>query len=291
MKYVDQFLEYLLVIKKHSDNTIINYRTDILEFSEFVSGNLINITKDDISDYLKHLYDNSVSKSSIARKLSSLRSFYDYLVKKEIIDTNYFKMIKNPKKEGNLPKYVKEEDIDKMFMIPNTRTWIGMRNLVIIRMLYVTGLRVSELVSIKLNDINLNDRTIKILGKGSKERIVVFGNNTKEALLDYLNRGRKEVDISNSPYLFLNKDGKQLSTRYVRVIIDDIIHKASINMHVSPHMLRHTFATGMLNNGADLVSVKDLLGHESLNTTSIYTHVSDEKIREIYNKAHPRARE
>ena len=290
MKYVDDFLEYLLVVKKHSDNTIIGYRVDILEFNEFMNNNLLNVTKDDINSYLKYLFDNDVSKSSISRKLSSLRSFYNYLLKKDIVKENYFKMIKIPKKEGNLPKFVKEEDIDKMFSIPDTRTWIGMRNIVIIRMLYATGVRVSELTNIKLNDININDRTIRILGKGSKERIVVFGNNTKEALDLYLARGRRQVDFNNSEYLFLNKDGNKLSTRYVRKIIDDIIVKASINMHVSPHMLRHTFATGMLNNGADLVSVKDLLGHESLNTTSIYTHVSDEKIREIYNMAHPRAK-
>ena len=290
MKYVDDFLEYLLVIKKHSDNTITNYRVDILEFNEFMNDNLLNITKDDINNYLKFLFDNNISKSSISRKLSSLRSFYDYLLKKEIVKENYFKMIKNPKKEGSLPKFVKEDDIDIMFSIPDTRTWIGMRNIVIIRMLYATGVRVSELVDIKLNDININDRTIKILGKGSKERMVVFGNNTKEALDLYLSRGRRQVDTGNSEYLFLNKDGNKLSARYVRKIIDDIITKGSIQMHVSPHMLRHTFATGMLNNGADLVSVKDLLGHESLNTTSIYTHVSDEKIKEIYNMAHPRAK-
>ncbi len=289
MKYVDDFLEYLVVVKKHADNTIVNYRVDLLEFMEFTSNN-INIKKEDVNEYLMHLYELDASKSSISRKLSSLRSFYNYLVKKGIVDINYFKMIKNPKKDKSLPKYVKEDDIDKMFLIPNTRTWIGMRNLLIIRMLYATGLRVNELVNIKLSDINVNDRTIIVLGKGDKERIVVFGNNTKEALDDYLHRGRRQVDIHNSEYLFLNKDGNRLSTRYVRKIIDDIIFKASIQEHVSPHMLRHTFATEMLNNGADLVSVKDLLGHESLNTTSIYTHVSDDKIREIYNKAHPRAR-
>ena len=289
MKYLDSFLEYLLVVKKHSDNTIINYRVDIIEFFEF-NGDNINIEKEDINNYLKHLYDSNISKSSIARRLSSLRTFYEYLLKKDIISINYFKMFKNPKKDRSLPKYVKEEDIDKMFLVPNTRTWIGQRNLLIIRMLYSTGVRISELINIKLGDININDRTIKILGKGSKERIVVFGNNTKEALDEYLNRGRREVDIHSSNYLFLNKDGNRLSARYIRKILDDIIFKASIEMHVSPHMLRHTFATGMLNNGADLVSVKDLLGHESLNTTSIYTHVSDDKIREIYNKAHPRAR-
>lgn len=289
MKYIDDFLEYLLVVKKHSDNTIINYRSDLIEFYQY-NGDNIDIKKDDINKYLMFLYDNNVNKSSISRKLSSLRSYYDYLVKKELIDINYFKMFKNPKKDRGLPKYVKENDIDKMFLVPNTRNWIGQRNLLIIRMLYATGVRISELVNIKLNDININDRTIKILGKGSKERIVVFGNNTKECLDDYLNRGRREIDIHSSSYLFLNKDGNKLSTRYIRKILDDIIFKASIEMHVSPHMLRHTFATGMLNNGADLVSVKDLLGHESLNTTSIYTHVSDDKIREIYNMAHPRAK-
>ena len=261
MKYLDDFLEYLLVVKKHSNNTIINYKNDIMGFLEFNSEN-ININKEDITNYLKHLYDENV---------------------------NYFKMFKNPKKERSLPKLVKEDDIDKMFLVPNTRSWIGQRNLLIIRMLYATGIRVSELVNITLKDINISDRTIKILGKGSKERMVVFGNNT-ECALDDLDRGRWEVNFHDSEYLFLNKNGDKISIRYIRKIIDDIIFKASIEMHVSPHMLRHTFATGMLNNGADLVSVKDLLGHESLNTTSIYTHVSDDKIREIYNKAHPRAK-
>lgn len=289
MKYIDEYLEYLLVIKKHSENTITNYRNDLTEFLEF-NNNKIKIDKEIVNGYLMDLYEKGVSKSTIGRKLSALRSFYDYLVKKEIIDTNYFKMIKNPKKESSLPKFVKEEDIDKMFDVPDLRTWIGERNLLILRMLYATGVRVSELTNICLKDINISDRTIKILGKGSKERIVVFGINTEEILDRYINHGRRQVDFHNSEYLFLNKDGNRLSTRYVRKIIDDVIFKASITMHVSPHMLRHTFATGMLNNGADLVSVKDLLGHESLNTTSIYTHVSDEKIREIYNKAHPRAR-
>ncbi len=290
MKYLTDFLEYLKVVKKHSEYTIINYQTDIEEFLNY-TDNKIDINKETINNYLKQLYDNGVSKSTISRHLSSLRSFYNYLVKKEIVKTNYFDRIKNPKKEASLPKYVKEEDIDKMFDIPNTRTWIGKRNLLIIRMLYATGIRVSELVNIKLNDLDINERTIRILGKGSKERIVVFGINTKEALEDYLDNGRDIVNYHDSEYLYLNKDGNRLSDRYVRKIIDDIIIKASIEMHVHPHMLRHTFATGMLNNGADLVSVRDLLGHESLNTTSIYTHVSDDKIREIYNKAHPRAKE
>ena len=257
---------------------------------EFNNKKILNIDKDTVNKYMQYLYDRNVSKATISRKLSSLRSFYNYLYNNNIVGKNYFVSIKNPKKEKSLHKFVKNIDIDRMFSIPDIRNPIGQRNLLIIRMLYATGVRVSELVNIRLSDIDITERTIRIFGKGSKERIVVFGNNTKEILDVYINNGRYKLNIRNNDYLFLNKDGDRLSDRYVRKIIDDIIFKASISMHVSPHMLRHTFATDMLNNGADLVSVKEMLGHESLNTTSIYTHVSDDKIREIYNKAHPRAR-
>ena len=290
MNYILDFLEYLRVIKKHSENTVNSYKKDLLDFFHYNSSNIVNIDKDDVTKYMQYMYDKKISKSSISRRLSSLRMFYNYLLKKEIVDKNYFSMVKNPKKDNSLPKLVKEIDIDKMFLIPDVRNSIGQRNLLIIRMLYATGVRVSELVNISIKDIDFNERTIRILGKGSKERIVIYGNNTEEVLDLYLNSGRYKLSKGNNDYLFLNKDGLKLSDRYVRKIIDDIIFKASLEMHVSPHMLRHTFATSMLNNGADLVNVKELLGHESLSTTSIYTHVSDDKIREVYDMAHPRAR-
>ena len=290
MKYIDDFLEYLEVIRKHSNHTINNYRIDLIDFYEFNKEKIKNVDREIVNKYMQYLYDRNISKATISRRLSSLRSFYNYLEKNGIVSKNYFSMVKNPKKENGLPKFVKEVDVDKMFMIPDIRKPIGQRNLLIIRMLYATGVRVSELVNIKLSDIDINERIIRIFGKGSKERVVVFGNNTKEILELYLNNGRYRLSNGKNDYLFLNKDGEQLSDRYVRKILDDIIIKASIQTHVSPHMLRHTFATGMLNNGADLVSVKEMLGHESLNTTSIYTHVSDDKIREIYNSAHPRAK-
>lgn len=289
MKYILDFLEYLDVVLKHSENTINNYNVDLVDFLEFNNNDILNIDRDIVNRYMQYLYDKNLSRVTIGRRLSSLRSFYNYLYNNGIVCKNYFVSIKNPKKENSLPKFVRDIDIDKMFSIPDIRRPIGQRNLLIIRMLYATGVRVSELVNICLNDINIDERTIKILGKGSKERIVVFGNNTKEILALYLNEGRNILSKGNNDYLFLNKDGNKLSDRYVREVINDVIIKASISMHISPHMLRHTFATSMLNNGADLVSVKDLLGHESLNTTSIYTHVSNEKIREIYNRAHPRA--
>ena len=289
MKYILSFLEYLSVVKKHSFNTVNSYKIDLVDFLEFNNNDIINLSKDDVIRYMQYLYDNNMSKATISRRLSSLRSFYDYLYNNGFVSKNYFVNIKNPKKDKGLPKLVGDIDIDKMFLVPDTREPLGQRNLLIIRMLYATGIRVSELVNIKISDIDIIDRTILILGKGNKERIVVFGNNTKEILDLYLNSGRYKLSKGNNDYLFLNKDGNKLSDRYVRNIINDIIVKASISMHVSPHMLRHTFATGMLNNGADLVSVKEMLGHESLNTTSIYTHVTDDKIREIYDKAHPRA--
>ena len=290
MKYIDEFLEYLYIIKKHSEHTINGYKIDLIDFLEFNNNKLLNINRDIVNKYMQYLYDKNISKATISRRLSSLRSFYNYLYEEGKVTKNYFSNIKNPKKDNGLPKLVKDIDIDKMFLIPDTRNPLGQRNLLIIRMLYATGVRVSELVNIKLSDINISDRTIKIFGKGSKERIVIYGNNTSEILELYLNNGRRKLENRSSDYLFLNKDGYKLSDRYVRNIINDIIIKASIQMHVSPHMLRHTFATDMLNNGADLVSVKEMLGHESLNTTSIYTHVSDDKIREVYNMAHPRAK-
>ena len=261
----------------------------MLEFYEY-NKQKIKITKDVVTAYLNWLYEREQSKSTIARKLSSLRVFYNYLLKRQIIEINYFANIKNPKKNQSLPKFVKECDLDKMFEIPDISNPLGQRNALILHMLYATGLRISELINIKYKDINFGERTIRILGKGSKERIVVYGVNTKEILDLYLNDGYQELNVHASDYLFINNHGSQLSDRYVRKMIDDIIIKASISMHVHPHMLRHTFATSMLNNGADLVSVKDLLGHASLNTTSIYTHVTDEMIKKVYNNAHPRAK-
>ena len=289
MQEINNFIEYLKVIKKHSENTIKSYYEDILEFYNFNNQN-IKIDKQIVTNYLTKLYEDNKAKTSIGRKLSSLRTFYNFLYNKNIIEINYFKNIKNPKKDKSLPKYVKEIDIDKMFEVPDVRNKYGLRNLLILRLLYSTGIRVSELINIKVKDINKSERTIKILGKGNKERIVVYGNNTDECLKEYLSNSYILLNTNNSEYLILNKDGNKLSDRYIREMIDDVIFKASIKMHVSPHMLRHTFATTMLNNGADLVNVKDLLGHSSLNTTSIYTHVSDDMLKEVYKKAHPSAR-
>lgn len=290
MKYINDFLEYLTVIKKHSDNTINSYKIDLIEFYE-INNNLLNVSEDDVFRYLKYLYDRDLNRNSISRKLSSIRTFYNYLVNNDLVKINYFSDISNPKKNKNLPHYLKDDEINKLFSIPDTNTALGQRNLLIIEMLYATGVRVSELVNIKLKDIDIYNDSIKIRGKGNKERIVFFGSFCKSALEIYLDEGRKELDKKGSIYLFLNKFGNKLSDRMIRNILDDLILKAGVEKHVHPHMIRHTFATDMLNSGADLMTVKELLGHESINTTSIYTHVSNEQIRRVYENCHPRAKE
>lgn len=295
MDNINQFLEYLVVIKKYSENTIISYKNDLIELFDFCKErkiNYLNINKKEVNSYLEYLYNKNIDKNTISRKLSSLRSYYNYLLNSEIISYNYFNLIHNPRHNTKLPNYLKEEELDKMFSVPDIDTPLGTRNRLILEILYATGIRVSELVNIKIKDINFDNRTIKILGKGNKERMVVYGNHCEEILELYLNSFRKELlKNKTNEYLILNKNGNQITTRMIRNILDDIILKCSLDKHVYPHMIRHSFATAMLNNGADIISVKELLGHESVNTTTIYTHVTNEKIKEIYNNAHPRAKE
>ena len=288
--YLEDYLKYLKAVKKYSNYTITSYEIDIKEFITFLKkDNILNINYETVSLYLEYLYKIKLNRNTISRKLSSLRSFYEYLKKEKIIETNYFKEVSNPKKYLTLPKYVDNNDLEKMFLIPNLDTSLGQRNRLIIELLYATGVRVGELVNIKLEDIELSQNTIKILGKGSKERVVIYGSFCEDILRLYLADGRNKLN-PKSNYLILNKNGNKLTTRTIRNIIDNIILQAHITNHVSPHMLRHTFATDLLSNGADLMSVKELLGHESLNTTSIYTHLTDEQIRNVYNNTHPRAK-
>lgn len=291
MKYIEKYLEYLKVNKKYSENTIFSYKEDILELYNVLNNNIHNIDEDKVRIYLTYLYDKKLNRNSISRKLSSIRNFYNYLYNNDIIKRNYFNDIKNPKKIKGLPHYLKEDEIDILFDIPDTNTPLGQRNLLIIEMLYATGVRVSELVNIKLKDIDKYNDSIKIMGKGKKMRIVFFGSFCKNSLNMYLEDGRRKLDTKGSEYLFLNKNGYRLSDRMIRNILDDLIIKAGIDKHISPHMIRHTFATDMLNSGADLMTVKELLGHENIDTTSIYTHVTDEQIRKVYENCHPRAKE
>ncbi len=284
MKYLDDYITYIKSNKRYSVYTINNYYKDIIDFINYLDKvDYLKIKDEDVVYYLEYLYNQKYNKNSISRKLSSLRSFYNYLVNNDIIAYNYFNNHKNPKKDKILPKYIKDEDLELMFS--KTK---NIRDKLILELLFVTGIRVSELVNIKINDINLYNREIKIFGKGSKERIVIFSTNCLNNLNNYL-KERDKINKKNSNYLILNKNGGKISTTSIRNILNKIKLISGAKTKITPHMLRHTFATDMLNNGADLVSVKKLLGHESLDTTSIYTHVTNEQVKKVYENAHPRA--
>jgi len=290
MEYINKFLKYLSVVKKYSKHTINSYKIDLLELYDF-TNDLINIDNVIVREYLDYLYSKKLKRNSISRKISSIRSFYNYLLNEGIIKTNYFKEINKIKKDGSLPKYIKDNDLEKLFNYFDKEKVLDQRNLLILEMLYATGIRVNELVNIKLNDIDYYNKSIKIIGKGKKERIVFYGSFCEDILDLYLHNGRQELLKSPNEYLFLNKNGTRLSSRYIGKMLDNIIRKCEVEYHISPHTLRHTFATDMLNAGADLISVKELLGHSSINTTSIYTHVTNEQIKKVYEFAHPRSKE
>ncbi len=290
MQYIEMFLNYLKVIKKASSYTINSYRIDLLELYDFKTD-LLNVTSSTVTEYLEYLYSRQLKRNSISRKLSSIRSFYQYLQKENLVKENYFREIANPKKNSVLPKYAKDNDLEKLFASFDRGKPLGQRNALILEMLYATGIRVSELVNIRLSDINYYDRTIKILGKGRKERVVFYGSCCEDALNLYLKIGREQLRKQATDYLFLNKNGTRLSTRSIRNIIDNAVRECEINYHISPHTLRHTFATDMLNAGADLITVKELLGHSSINTTGIYTHLTNAQLKKVYDFAHPRSKE
>ncbi len=293
MIYINKYLDYLKTERRYSQKTITSYYGDLVEYDDFIKNNcieILDINYDVVNRYLKYLYEKKISKSSISRKLSSIRGLYNYLIRENIVSINYFNEVSNPKKDLYLPRFLKREELDKIFSVCDNKNPIEQRDTLVMELLYATGLRVSELVNIKVANIDQKNRTIKVLGKGSKERIVIFNNHTKEAMDIYLREGYKTFNKEGSQYLILNKYGNKLSERYVRNIVDKFVRKAGLNIKIGPHALRHTFATDMLENGSDLMTVKELLGHESLNTTSIYTHVTNEHIKKTFELAHPRAK-
>ena len=294
MNELNEFIEYLKYQKNYSNYTITNYYKDIEEYYKFLDTNKFkynDVDYDKCIKYLNFLNDNNYSKSSISRKLSSLRTFYKYLVLNNYISNNPFLLISSPKKEKRIPKYINYNNIEEIFNIPNLNTTKGQRQRLILEILYSSGVRISELVNIKIKDIDLNNKTILIYGKGSKERIVSFGKYAKEIIELYTKDARvKLLSGIESEYLVVGKKEEKLTPRRIEQIVDEIIKQTSIKLNITPHMFRHTFATHLLDNGCDLLSVKELLGHESLSSTEIYTHVSNEHLRDVYLKCHPRNR-
>lgn len=289
MRIVEEYELYLKDVRKYSPNTVSSYKRDVLFFLDFLKRRnflLKSVNLEIAKKYLTTL--DGEKESTIARKVASLRSFFNFL-KSETPDLiNPFSIITLPKKEENLPVFLYPNELEELLNAPENST-LGIRDLLILELLYSTGIRVSELVNIKLNDIDVEGQEIKIKGKGKKDRIVFFGDYAKDALINYLNTSYKELNIENTPYLILNNRGKPITRRGISYILDRLIEKTSITKKVSPHKIRHTFATHLLNEGCDIASVQELLGHESISTTAIYTHITDDRLKKVYLKSHPRS--
>lgn len=288
------FLEEIAYEKKYSELTVNGYSKDLDLFLEYLNENNIKkyneIEYSDIRLYINYLYDLKYNNKTISRHISCLRSFFKFLKSKNIIKENPMILISNPKLDKKLPKYLNYSEVDKVLNAFPKNNYIGIRNSLILELLYSSGIRVSELINIKISNISLTEKSIKISGKGKKERIVYFGSICLELLKLYLKESYPKLNVNNLEYLILSKTGKRINDRQIRFIVDEASTIAGIKMKISPHVLRHTFATHMLNDGADLRSVQELLGHENLSTTQVYTHLTNEKIRNVYLSAHPRAR-
>lgn len=283
---LDKYNDYLKYELNYSGHTISDYFLHINKYLEYINEKNIsykNITKNEIISYLKYLDSLKLSNRSIANKLSSLRNFYDYLLDEKIINNNVFKNISNPKIDKKLPNFLSYQELRCLLDSIEDSTFLGSRNKLIIELLYATGIRVSELVNIKIGDINQSDNSIRILGKGKKERIVYYGQYASCALDNYLS-----LREYSSDYLILNNKGNKITPRGIEGIIDKLSLLCGVNNNVSPHTFRHTFATHLLNNGADIKTVQELLGHSSLNTTEVYTHITSEYLKKEYFKNMPR---
>ena len=290
---IDSFIEYLSVERNYSEYTCVNYRDDIVKFKNFITSETITSFKDVdyqlIRNYLNFLYNKKEATKSITRNISALRSFFKYLIREDKIKSNPMTLVYNPKQEKRLPHYLTSKELDTLLSVTSTSDLFDIRDNMIIELLYSTGIRVGEAVKIKLSDIDFNDESIKVLGKGNKERIVYFGGPCKDKIKRYLPIREQLLKDKNNPYLLINKRGNQICDRGIRTIFENIIKKNNLKICFSPHTLRHTYATDMLNDGMDVRSVQELLGHADISTTGIYTHVSNEHLRKVYLSCHPRS--
>jgi integrase/recombinase XerC len=294
-KYLEQFINYIEIEKRYSFNTVKNYERDLEDFYDFLNKEAIdsikNIDYKVVRLYLNYMYQKKYSKKTISRNISTLRSFFKYLKKHNHINNNPMLLITNPKQDKKLPNFLYYNELTKILDIPDEKTPFGLRDALIIELFYSTGIRVGEIVNIRIKDIDLSNKKINIIGKGNKERIVLYGSVCNDLLKEYIDNKRQLINETiNTDHLFINHLGNKLTPRGIEYILNKVIKKSDVNSLVTPHTLRHTFATHMLNEGADLKSVQELLGHENLKTTQIYTHVSNERLRSVYLKTHPRAR-
>jgi len=287
---VQEFVDYLVVERRHSPHTIDGYRRDITRFLDALSGQSIqNVTTSCIRDHMMNLQNKGLSSRSIARCLSTIKSFFRYLVAEKQLSESPAEILEAPKLWRKLPSVISVQDVEQLLESPDTSTLLGRRDKVMFEVLYATGLRVSELISLKLSDLNLEMGCLRTLGKGDKERLVPLGNVAQQELRNYIGWVRQDLlKKKNSPYLFLSQRGSPMTRQGFWKIIKQYARKANVSVPISPHTLRHAFATHLLERGADLRSVQQMLGHADISTTQIYTHVMEKRMREVFEEFHPR---
>ena len=291
----EKFIDYLRYEKNYSSLTEISYFNDIIQFEEFIKAKdenlaLISVDSDIVRTWIGSLIEVGFKTSSVNRKLSSLKSFYKFLTKSGIIEKNPVKSVSGPKLNSKIPSFVSEKQMDEILDDENNFSddFTGVRNQLLIEILYLTGMRRAELLSLKDSDIDLTSCTIRVTGKGNRQRLIPFSDLTKEKLQKYIRVKDKEIE-NKSTFLFVKEDGNAMYPKLVYKIINNHLKSISTLSKKSPHVLRHSFATAMLNNGAEINSIKELMGHSSLSSTEIYTHVTFEEMKKTYQNAHPRA--
>jgi tyrosine recombinase XerC len=286
---ISKFINHLKTERNYSKHTLDNYQRDLRFLVDFLKGGKAD--RSTAREYLLALEKKRYSRRSIARKLSSARSYFRFLAREKLVDKNPFENLLTPKLPKKLPNFLYPEELKELFSGPDQKNPQGLRDQAILEVLYGTGLRVTEIVRMNINDVDFDEGEIKVLGKGSKERIVLFGSHARTALSKYIKDGRPKMSSGKkSPALFINRRGSRITTRSVERMIVFYAKKAGLTKKVTPHTLRHSFATHLLSGGADLRMVQELLGHVSLSTTQVYTHITKERLKEVYDSAHPRAR-
>jgi integrase/recombinase XerC len=300
-KLIEQFLEHLRYERNVSAHTLRNYSSDLEQFTHFLAPDrktkLPDVTEIDhltIREWMASLHSDQKKKSSIARKLAALRTFFQFLVREGVLELNPAKLVSTPKLEKKLPNHLSIEEAIRFIESPDVETELGKRDRAMLELMYATGVRVAELTTLNVADVDFQNQLIRVTGKRRKQRIVPFGDPAGEAIRNYL--GVREKFLFNAPVskrdeaaLFLNYQGTRITTRSVGRMVEKYIRICAGMHNISPHALRHSFATHLLDSGADLRDIQELLGHARLSTTQVYTHVSMEKLIEVYDKAHPKA--
>ncbi len=291
------FVEYLTSQRQYSPHTVRAYQTDLEQFIEFLVEkmrrpeplSLENVTKEDVRLFLAARIRHGMSKRSVARKMASLRSFFGYLSSNGVITSDPTLTLYSPKQDKHLPEFLREEEMIDALNAIETRSVTGIRDRAILEFFYGTGIRLSELVTVNVSHIDFTSGTVRIFGKGRKERVLPMGRHICEILRQYLTRRVEFHPKAGEQAMFLNRSGKRISPRGVQLIVKKRLQQVSEKKKLSPHMLRHSFATHLLDRGADLNAVKELLGHASLSTTQMYTHLTLDRLKKVYRRAHPRA--